>query len=135
MIIVPNSMIGKNQIVNYTYPDPRYRIQTHVGVAYGTDIETARRVIVDAVRSLEQVLPDKPVDALYIEMGDSAMIFRVRWWIESYVDTRRVVDRVHTALQVALDAAGIESPYPIQNVNLQVGPETVDRVSRAWAGR
>jgi hypothetical protein len=34
-----------------------------------------------------------------------------------------------------LDAAGIESPYPIQNVNLQVGPETVDRVSRAWAGR
>jgi MscS family membrane protein len=135
MIIVPNSMIGKNQIVNYTYPDPRYRIQTHVGVAYGTDIETARRVIVDAVRSLEQVLPDRPVDALYIEMGDSAMIFRVRWWIESYVDTRRVVDRVHTALQEALDAAGIESPYPIQNVNLQVGPETVDRVSRAWAGR
>ncbi len=135
MIIVPNSMIGKNQIVNYTYPDPRYRIQTHVGVAYGTDIETARRVIVDAVRSLEQVLPDKPVDALYIEMGDSAMIFRVRWWIESYVDTRRVIDRVHTALQEALDAAGIESPYPIQNVNLQVGPETVDRVSRAWAGR
>ncbi len=135
MIIVPNSMIGKNQIINYTYPDPRYRIQTHVGIAYGTDIETARRVIVDAVRSLEQVLPDKPVDALYIEMGDSAMIFRVRWWIESYVDTRRVVDRVHTALQEALDAAGIESPYPIQNVNLQVGPETVDRVSRAWAGR
>jgi MscS family membrane protein len=135
MIIVPNSMIGKNQIINYTYPDPRYRIQTHVGVAYGTDIETARRVMVDAVRSLEQVLPDKPVDALYIEMGDSAMIFRVRWWIESYVDTRRVIDRVHTALQEALDAAGIESPYPIQNVNLQVEPETVDRVSRAWAGR
>jgi small-conductance mechanosensitive channel len=132
MVIVPNSLIGKNQIINYTYPDPRYRIQTHVGVAYGTDIQTARQVIAEAVRGVEGVLPDKPVDALYHEMGDSAMIFRVRWWIESYEETRRVYDRVNTALQEALDEAGIESPYPIQTVSLQVEPEMVDRLSRAW---
>ncbi len=132
MVIVPNSLIGKNQVINYTYPDPRYRIETHLGIAYGTDIGTARRVIIEAVRGVEGVLPDRPVDALYHEMGDSAMIFRVRWWIESYVDTRRVIDRVHTALQETLDAAGIESPYPIQTVNLQVAPGAVDRLSRAW---
>jgi small-conductance mechanosensitive channel len=132
MVIVPNSMIGKNQVINYTYPDPRYRIQTHLGIAYGTDIKTAQRVVVDAVRGVEGVLPDRPVDALYHEMGDSAMIFRVRWWIESYEDTRRVMDRVHTVLQEALDAAGIESPYPIQTVSLQVEPETFDRLSREW---
>jgi len=120
MVIVPNSVIGANQVVNYTYPDPRYRIETHVGIAYGTDVETARRVIIEAVQLVEGVLPDKPVDALYNEMGDSGMIFRVRWWIESYVDTRRVIDRVHTALQHALDEAGIESPFPTQNVNLQL---------------
>ena len=131
MVIVPNSLIGKNQVINYTYPDPRYRIETHLGLAYGTDIQTARRVIVETVRGVEGVLSDRPVDALYHEMGDSAMIFRVRWWIESYEDTRRVYDRVNTALQEALDAAGIESPYPIQTVNLQVEPETFDRLSRA----
>ena len=43
MVIVPNSVIGVNQVINYTYPDPRYRIQTHVGIAYGTDIETPAR--------------------------------------------------------------------------------------------
>jgi MscS family membrane protein len=131
MVIVPNSVIGANQVINYTYPDPRYRIETHVGIAYGTDIETARRVIVDAVRRVEGVLPEKPVDALYNEMGDSAMIFRVRWWIESYVDTRRVVDRVHTALQHALDAAGIESPYPTQNLNVQVEPGGAEQLVQA----
>jgi MscS family membrane protein len=120
MVIVPNSVIGANQVVNYSYPDPRYRIETHVGIAYGTDIETARRVIVEALQTVEGVLPDKPVDALYIEMGDHAMIFRVRWWIESYVDTRRVLDQVHTTLQHALDEAGIESPLPTQNVNVQL---------------
>jgi small-conductance mechanosensitive channel len=124
MVIVPNSVIGANQVINYTYPDPRYRIETHVGIGYGTDVETARRVLIEAVRHIEGVLPDRPVDALYIEMGDSAMIFRVRWWIESYVDTRRVMDRVHTALQRALDEAGIESPFPTQNVNLVAGQKT-----------
>ncbi len=123
MVIVPNSVIGANQIVNYSYPDPQYRIETHVGIAYGTDIETARRVIIDAVSGVEGVLQDKPIDALYIEMGDSAMIFRVRWWIESYVDTRRMLDRMHTALQHAIDEAGIEAPYPTQTIHLEVDPD------------
>ena len=126
MVIVPNSVIGANQVINYTYPDPRYRIETHVGIGYGTDIERARQVIVDTVSRVEGVLKDKPVDALYHEMGDSAMIFRVRWWIESYVDTRRVFDRVHTALQHALDEAGIECPFPTQSVNLLMEQKAAD---------
>ncbi len=135
MVIVPNSVIGANQVINYTYPDPRYRIETHVDIAYGTDIETARRVIIEAVRQVEGVLPDKPVDALYNEMGDFAMVFRVRWWIESYVDTRRIIDRVHTALQRALDEAGIESPFPIQNINLRMAAEDSTERTRSvgWA--
>ena len=131
MVIVPNSIIGSNQVINYTYPDPRYRIETHVGVAYGTDIERVRTLLIDTVKGLEFVLPDKPVDALYIDMGDSAMIFRVRWWIESYADTRRVVDRVHTALQQALDEAGIECPFPTQILNMQFKTETIEQFSRA----
>ena len=120
MVIVPNSTIGTNQVVNYTYPDPRYRIQTHLGVAYGTDIETARRVVIETVQKVEGVLQEEPVDALYIEMGDSAMIFRVRWWIGSYADMRRMFDRVHTALQQALDEAGIGSPFPTQTLHVQL---------------
>ena len=128
MVIVPNSIIGSNQVINFSYPDPQYRIETRVGVAYGTDIEKARNLIVETVSSLDVVLKDKPVDALYSEMGDSAMVFLVRWWIESYVDTRRVVDRVHTALQNALDEAGIESPYPTQNLHLKVETQVAERL-------
>jgi small-conductance mechanosensitive channel len=123
MVIVPNSIIGTSQVVNYTYPDPEYRVQTHVGIGYTTDIEQARRIIVETVRQVPGVLPDRPVDALYNEMGDSAMIFRVRWWIESYEDTRRIYDRVHTALQRALDAAAVDMPFPTQTVNLRVERE------------
>jgi len=131
---VPNSVIGASQVVNYTYPDPRYRSETHVGIAYGTDIETARRVIVEAVQQVEGVLADKPVDALYNEMGDAAMIFRVRWWIESYVDTRRVIDRVHTALQHAMDEAGFEPALPTQKVNLQLPGQQLGASGLALGG-
>ena len=132
MVIVPNSMISKNQVVNYTFPDPRYRIQTHIGIGYGSDIEEVRQLIVETVREVEGVLPDKPVDSLYIDMGDSAMIFRVRWWIESYEDTRRMFDRVNTAVQNALDAHEIDSPYPIHTMNLQVDKKTAANLSEAF---
>ena len=116
---------------HHTCPDAQYRIETQVEISNDTDIETAEEVIVEAVRQVEGVLLDKPVDALYMEMGDSAMIFRVRWWIESYEDTRRMFDRVHRSLQKALDEAGIESPNPAQDINLRLGPETAIQLADA----
>jgi small-conductance mechanosensitive channel len=110
MVIVPNSSISSNQVVNYTYPDPRYRVQIEIGVAYGVDLKEVREIITKAVRANENVLEDKPVDVLFLEFGDSAMILRVRWWITSYVDTRRVFDQVNEAIYLALEKGGVEMP-------------------------
>ena len=96
----------------------RDRHQIEIGIGYGQDIEQVRKILVDTVRQVEGVWPDKPVDALYVEMGPSAMIFRVRWWILSYVDTRRMFDRVNTALQAALDEAGIKTPFNTLDINI-----------------
>jgi small-conductance mechanosensitive channel len=122
MVIVPNSIIGKNQVINYTFPDSRYRVETHVHVAYDTDIEAARQVIIKAVRKVAGVLPDKPVDALYVEMGQSAIVFRARWWIESYADTRHIFDRVNTKVHEALTEAGIKIPYSTYELNVNLDP-------------
>ena len=48
-----------------------------------------------------------------------AMTLCIRWWLESYQDARRVRDRVHRALQKALDSAAIEMPYPAQTLHLR----------------
>ncbi len=119
MVIVPNSSISNNQVVNYTFPDPRYRIQTEIGVAYGTDLRLVREVITRSLQGIEGVIPDKPVDILFWGFGDSAMILRVRWWIESYIDARRSTDRVNEAMYSALADAGVEMPNPIMTVELK----------------
>ena len=119
MVVVPNSQIGKSLVVNYAYPNDQYRLEIHVGIAYGTDIEKARQVMVSAVNGVEGVLPDRPVEALFLEFGDSAMIFRVRWWLESYVDTRRMFDRVNTAIYKALQEENIQLPFPQMDVHMK----------------
>lgn len=88
--------------------------------------------MVDAVRQVEGVMPGKPVDALYDEVGDYAMIHRVWWWIESYADRRQMYRWVHRALQATLDAAEIDLPFPTQSASLQAEPVTVRQLSQAF---
>lgn len=120
LVIVPNSKIGRSQVVNYTYPDPRYRIEALVGISYDSDIERARRLMIETVQGVEGVLPDRPVQALLDELGESTLQFRVRWWSHSYADTRYVRDRVLTALYTALSEAGIEMPFTTYDINLNL---------------
>jgi small-conductance mechanosensitive channel len=122
MVIVPNSVIGKSLVVNYSFPDTQYRIQVHIGIAYGSDIELARKTMIDAIHRVEGVLTERPIEALFLEFGDSALIFRVRWWLESYIDTRRMFDRVNTALLEALEGVGIEIPIPQQEIHHKMNP-------------
>ena len=120
MVIVPNSLIVKSLVVNHSFPDTEYRIQIELGIAYGSDLEFARETIIKAVSSVEGVLLDHPVEALFLHFGDSALTIRVRWWIESYVDTRRMFDRVNSAIYRALEDAGVEVPFPQQDIHHKI---------------
>jgi len=117
MVIIPNSAIGKSLIINHSFPNSHYRIEINLGVAYGSDIEHVRQVLIDAVKDLEGIRSKEPVEALFLEMGDSALMFRLRVWIESYVDTRRIVDRVNSAVYKALNEAGVVIPFPQRDVH------------------
>lgn len=132
MVVVPNSLIGKSLVVNYSYPDDEYRLQIHVGVAYGTDLELARQTMIEAVKTVEGVLIDHPVEALFLEFGDSALVFRIRWWLDSYWDTRRMFDKVNTAIYNALNEAGVAMPFPQVDVHHKVDAEDAERISSTF---
>ena len=127
-VIIPNSQISQSQVINYTYPDPKYRVQTDIGVAYGTDLDQMRQVIEQAVRVLDGVLADKPVEALFIEYGDSTRTIRVRWWVEDYHKERHMIDKVNAALEVALDKAGIDMPFDTYDINVKMEGEKTNQV-------
>jgi small-conductance mechanosensitive channel len=120
LVIIPNSTIADSEILNYTYPDPIYRLQQDIGIEYGEDLDNVRRVLGDAVRSVDEVLKDKPIQVLFIDFGNSSMTIRVRWWIDTYSDKRMMQDKVNTALQDAIDKSGIISPNPALDLNVKM---------------
>lgn len=121
-IVVPNSVIAKQQIVNLAYPGPVYRLDLRVGVAYGSDIEQVREVIVTAVSALPGVMsqPGRETEALFVEMADSALVFEVHAWLPHYRAVPGMVDQINTAVYKALNAAGIEIPFPQRDVHVKL---------------
>jgi small-conductance mechanosensitive channel len=132
MVIVPNSVMAKSLLVNYTFPDTTYRIQIELPISYSADVEHARETIIHAVRGVEGVEPDRKVEALFLHFGDSGMIFRVRWWLDSFVDTRRMFDSVNTAIIHALNEAGIEIPNPVRDLNHKIGDSELKKLKAAF---
>ena len=128
MVSVPNSVIGKGLIVNYSDPSTLYRVETHVGIAYGTDIEQARQIMISAIQAEDWVMKEQSIDALLLEFGESALVFRVRCWIEHYVETRRVIDKMNTALYKALNEGKIIYAMPQRKVHLESRVIREDRI-------
>jgi len=106
MVIVPNSVIVDNVVVNYSRPDNTFRLESDIGVGATMDIPEVHRAIKEAVRQVDGVLQDKPVDVWFTEFGDSANTFRIRWWVATYADKRRVTDSVNAAIQEVVFARG-----------------------------
>jgi len=117
-VIIPNSMIGKSEVINYSYPDPSYRLETDLGIPYDADMDQVRRVLTAAVRGVEGVMPEKPVAVLFRAYGDYARLIGVRWWIVSYEQEWTMTDKVNQAMNDALNNAGIEIPFPHYDLNL-----------------
>lgn len=117
MVIVPNSVIGKSLVVNHTFPETKYRVETRIGVAYGVDLELVRETIRRSVQAVEGVLPDHPVEVLLVEFGDSALVFRVLWWLGTYEGVRLMYDRVNSAIYKGLNQAGVVIPFPQRTVH------------------
>lgn len=114
---VPNTEVLENPIVNYT-EHPERRSDLEVGVAYDTDLTEARRLLVDAAKSVDGVHRDPPPRAYIDAFGDSAVNLVVQFW---HADGRRVAvrDRVAAAAKNALDEARIDMPFPQRVVQLE----------------
>jgi small conductance mechanosensitive channel len=119
IILIPNSDVFTNSIVNFTKATQR-RLELNIGVAYDTDLSNARQVALDAIAGIEGVLPDPPPQVIYNSFGDSAINFTLYYWIATqdtgYFDAQ---DAGVLAVNQAFKAAGIEIPYPIQSLILQ----------------
>jgi small conductance mechanosensitive channel len=109
-IIIPNGSLSNGNIINYTTEGTR-RVDLTFGVSYDADIKQTKDVLMNVITSHPKVLKT-PVSTVNVsELADSSVNFAVRPWCktEHYWD---VYFDVTENVKIALDAAGIEIPYP-----------------------
>ena len=111
-IIIPNGALSNGNIINYTTEGTR-RVDLTFGVGYESDIKKTKEVLMQVITSHPLVLKDPQPTVNVSQLADSSVNFAVRPWCKSehYWD---VFFEVTEQTKEALDAAGIEIPYPHQ---------------------
>ncbi len=111
-LLVPCSQVLSNPIINYTALGKR-RTTLSVSVAYDTDLEQARRVLLEGVREVEGVLERPPPEVWIEEFAESGVGVAIRFWHAPDIATLwRVRSGVAIASRRALARSGIEIPFP-----------------------
>ena len=112
LVVVPNSFLFKNPIKILT-DQPVRRISLAVGVDYAADLKQAHAVLAGAFEGLSTVDRDRPVDVFVTTFNDSSIDFLLRWWSGATpTEEHRSRNEVAMAVKAALDAAGLEIPFP-----------------------
>ena len=131
-VVVPNGTLLSEKLANWTLLDMHRRLELNVGVAYGSDPEQVRAVLLPVVRSIPGVASEPGPDVLFSGFGASALEFSIRAWThdyENWVETRSMLAmRVYTALR----QAGIEIPFAQRDLHLR---SMSDGVAAALARR
>jgi len=113
-VILPNSMLSKEAITNYSEPASPTRMQVEVGLHYDVAPNRAKAVLLEAVRQAPLALSEPAPDVLLADFAASSINYRVRFWIGDFRQDGEAADQVRTAIFYALSRAGLEVPYPIQ---------------------
>lgn len=125
-IVVPNSEFISAKLTNYTLREPFHRIHVPFGVAYGTDKELVRRVIIEAARKVPTTLhmPGRDPDVWLVKFGDNSLDFELVVWINPAAATRpgAVKAMYLWEIESALAANGIQIPFPQRDVRLKIEP-------------
>ncbi|BAY24013.1 MscS mechanosensitive ion channel [Calothrix sp. NIES-2100] len=126
-IVIPNSELFTNSVTVNTAFDSR-RLEYDVGIGYGDDIDRAKQLILEAMQSVDEVLSDPAPDVLVMELAESTVNIRARWWIKPprRADDLTSRDRVLTAIKKTLTANGIDLPFPTQQILFHDQTEETD---------
>lgn len=125
--IVPNKEFITGKILNWTKSDPTSRIVVTVGVAYGSDTERVRELLIQSAAEQENILEDPGPSATFEGFGDNALNFVLRCYVATPSVMLGTTHNVHTAIDQAFRREGIEISFPQQDLYLRGIPQSVER--------
>jgi potassium efflux system protein len=119
-ILVPNSNLLENNVVNWTFSDDFIRTSVSVGVAYGTDTRKVEKILIDCVSNNPHVINERAVIAFFNAFGDNSLNFEVQFWCKMPrpSEVRAAESEVRHDINEALLKEGIVISFQQRDVHL-----------------
>ena len=117
-VVVPNGMLLSEKLINWTLSTNTRRVDMAVGVAYGSDPAMVRDLLLQVAQGTERVALHPPPTVLFTGFGASSLDFSVRAWT-GFDESVFVRSDLGVAVHAALKEAGIEIPFPQQDLHLK----------------
>ena len=123
MVYIPNKLVVENPIKNFS-TTAQSRVILGCGVAYETDLEFARQVVLEAITASFEGVKQEDIIFIYTGFGDSSINFETRFWIDSTssIEVARAKSQAIIAIKQAFDREDINIPFPIRTL---VFPEPI----------
>jgi len=122
-VTVPNAVIGNAKIINESSgPTPRMRVRVAASVAYGSDVDQVREILLECAKDVPHTSEDQSPVVRFVAMGESSLDFQVLVWVKHPVFRGRVRDEINTRVYKALAAAGVEIPFPQRDLYIKQWP-------------
>jgi CRP-like cAMP-binding protein len=113
-LIVPNSVISKEPVLNHSEPTIPTRIEVEIGASYSVPPNDVKRAIYEAMANSPLVMKAPEPQVIIKNFGGSAIDYAAQFWIEDYAVDRTARDQVRTNLWYTFRRRNIEIPFPIQ---------------------
>jgi len=120
-IIVPNSRLVSQRLINWSYGDPRVRIEIPVGVAYSSDVTLVTGTLIQAAEHVDNVLTDPPPKVQFLKFGDYSLDFRLLAWTRRPRLHPQIRSDVNYRIEKLFRETGIEIPFPQTELRVREG--------------
>lgn len=130
-VIIPNADLIAGTVKNMTLSSQTGRMIVPIGIAYGSDIERARTVILDIARAHHRILADPKPQVFFIRLGNSALEFELRCFLDDVGTEVSTRSDVLYSLYAAFEREGIEIPFAQSDVTIR----NLDEILAALVGR
>lgn len=121
-VIIPNKTFITERLINWSLTDSTTRIVLQIGVAYGSDTQRVKQLLVETAKRDPRVLEDPEPNAYFRAFGNSTLDFDLRVYVSRMEDRVPVTDGLNHSIDQAFRQAGIEIAFPQLDVHLHQPP-------------
>ncbi|MBN2349835.1 MAG: mechanosensitive ion channel [Bacteroidales bacterium] len=119
IVIVPNSKFIGDNVINWSHIEKRTRFDVGVGVAYGSDVELVKKLLLECAKEIHEISKIPAPFVRFEDFGDSSLDFKLYFWTSNTFYVENVKSDIRFAINRKFRENNVQIPFPQRDVHLK----------------